>query len=95
MSDEDRDLAKEHATRASRQAKHAAANTVKAVEHEKDHIINLVEETADPISPYGLAAVLADLGAGIFASSVAVVSAVIATQKFRSAYVGRSRMVKK
>jgi len=93
MSEEDK--AREHASRAGRQAKNAASNMASAAEHEKEHIAEAVNQAADPISPYGLTAVLADLGAGIFASSVAVVSAIIASQKFRAAYQGRSRMMKR
>jgi|tagenome__1003787_1003787.scaffolds.fasta_scaffold20975717_1 hypothetical protein len=95
MSEQDKDLAKEHAARAARQAKHAARNVGEAAEFEKDHLVDSVNKAADPIDPHGLATVLADLGGGIFASMVAVVSAAIATKKFRAAYEGRNRMVRR
>lgn len=93
MSEQDKDLAKEHAARAARQAKHAVHNVGEAAEFEKEHIVDSVNQAADPINPYGLMKVLTDLGAGVFASAVAVASATIATQKFRAAYNGRSRMM--
>jgi hypothetical protein len=95
MSEQDKDLAKEHAARAARQAKHAAHNVGEAAEFEKDHIVDNINQAVDPIDPHGLLAVLTDLGAGVFASMVAIASATIATQKFRSAYEGRARMVRK
>jgi hypothetical protein len=95
MSEQDKDLAREHAARATRQARHAAHNVSEAAEFEKEHIVDSINQAVDPIDPHGLMKVLTDLGAGVFASAVAITSAVIASQKFRAAYEGRSRMVRK
>jgi hypothetical protein len=95
MSQDESDLAREHAARAARQAKHATRNVVEAVGHEKDAVADSLKEAAKPINPPGFFAVMSDVGSGVFATMVALGAAAIATHKFRAAYASRGRMVTK
>jgi hypothetical protein len=93
MSQDEQDLAKEHAARAARQARHAAKNVGEAAAHEKDHIAENIKEAAKPISPGGLMSVMGELGTGAIALTGAVILGTAAAQRFRAAYEMRSRMV--
>lgn len=94
MSDKDRDKAREQAARAARQAKYAAQNVAGAAAHEKDAIADAVNKAADPIRPRGLMNVLGEFGTGLFALTGAIVLGTTAAQRFRAAYLARTKVVK-
>jgi hypothetical protein len=93
MSEKDKELAKEAAARAARQARYAAQNVAGAAEHEKDHLVDAVNKVADPIKPVGLMAFMGELGTGFVALTGAVVLGTTAAQRFRAAYQARTKVV--
>jgi len=88
----EKDLAKEHAERAARQAKHAAHNVAEAASHEKDAVVEDINKAAAPINPQGAMSVVGDLGGGFFSLLGSFFLAATAVQKFRAAYEGRGKL---
>lgn len=95
MSDTDKQQAKEHAERASRQMKHAAANASEAAEagaeYVKDEVTEGAQKMAARIQPHVAAYAVRQLGWGFVAMSLSVYTGAIAANKFKTAFeVGKT-----